>query len=52
MDPVAFYHPQLVDSHRPISSFMVHAHWLHFCFGAPLVAPALDVALKGGFQPK
>lgn len=50
MDPVAFPNPELIDPHRPISSYILLGHGLHFCFGARLVAPALVSTLKEVFR--
>ena len=52
MDPVAFPHPEMIDPHRPISSYILLGHGLHFCFGARLVAPALVSTLKEVFRLK
>ncbi|RMZ82446.1 hypothetical protein DV737_g2059, partial [Chaetothyriales sp. CBS 132003] len=52
MDPVAFPNPELIDPHRPISSYILLGHGLHFCFGARLVAPALVSTLKEVFRLK
>lgn len=49
MDPVAYPHPEIIDPHRPISSYILLGHGLHFCFGARLVAPALVSTLKEVF---
>ena len=50
MDPVAYPNPELIDPHRPISSYILLGHGLHFCFGARLVAPALVSTLKEVFR--
>lgn len=50
MDPVAYPNPELIDPHRPISSYTLLGHGLHFCFGARLVAPALVSTLKEVFR--
>ncbi|KPI39432.1 Psi-producing oxygenase A [Cyphellophora attinorum] len=50
MDPAAFPRPELLDPHRPISSYILLGHGLHFCFGARLVAPALVSTLKEVFR--
>jgi cytochrome P450 len=50
MDPVAYPNPELIDPHRPISSYILLGHGLHFCFGAKLVAPALVSTLKEVFR--
>jgi cytochrome P450 len=50
MDPVAFPEPHLIDPHRPMSSYILLGHGLHFCFGARLVAPALVSTLKEVFR--
>lgn len=50
MDPVAFPHPELIDPHRPISSYILLGHGLHFCFGARLVAPSLVSTLREVFR--
>lgn len=52
MDPVAFPNPEILDPHRPISSYILLGHGLHFCFGARLVAPALVSTLKEVFRLK
>ncbi|KAK5051990.1 hypothetical protein LTR84_002794 [Exophiala bonariae] len=49
MDPIAFPHPEIIDPHRPISSYILLGHGLHFCFGARLVAPALVSTIKEVF---
>lgn len=50
MDPIAFPNPELINPHRPISSYILLGHGLHFCFGARLVAPALVSTLKEVFR--
>ena len=50
MDPVAFPNPEKLDPHRPLSSYILLGHGLHFCFGARLVAPALVSTLKEVFR--
>lgn len=50
MDPVAYPHPEIIDPHRPISSYTLLGHGLHYCFGARLVAPALVTTLKEVFK--
>lgn len=50
MDPVAYPRPELIDPNRPISSYTLLGHGLHYCFGARLVAPALVTTLKGSLQ--
>ncbi|ETN41473.1 uncharacterized protein HMPREF1541_03409 [Cyphellophora europaea CBS 101466] len=52
MDPVAYPNPELIDPHRPISSYTLLGHGLHFCFGARLVAPSLVSTLKEVFRLK
>lgn len=52
MDPVAFPNPEIIDPSRPISSYTLLGHGLHFCFGARLVAPALVSTLKEIFKLK
>lgn len=52
MDPVAFPHPEILDPNRPLSSYILLGHGLHFCFGARLVAPALVSTLKEVFRLK
>ena len=52
MDPVAYPNPELIDPHRPISSYILLGHGLHYCFGARLVAPALVSTLKEVFRLK
>lgn len=51
MDP-AYRNPEIIDPHRPISSYTLLGHGLHFCFGARLVAPALVSTLKEVFRLK
>ena len=50
MDPVAYPNPELIDPHRPMSSYILLGHGLHYCFGARLVAPALVSTLKEVFR--
>lgn len=52
MDPSAFPRPELIDPHRPLSSYILLGHGLHFCFGARLVAPALVTTLREVFRLK
>ncbi|KAK5080610.1 hypothetical protein LTR05_008555 [Lithohypha guttulata] len=52
MDPVAYPNPELIDPHRPISSYILLGHGLHYCFGARLVAPSLVPTLKEVFKLK
>ena len=52
MDLVAFPNPELLDPHRPLSSYILLGHGLHFCFGARLVAPALVSTLREVFRLK
>jgi len=52
MDPVAFPNPEKLDPHRPLSSYTLLGHGLHFCFGARMVAPALVSMLKEVFRLK
>ena len=53
MDPVAFPQPEIIDPHRPMSSYTILlGHGLHFCFGARLVAPALVSTMKEVFRLK
>jgi cytochrome P450 len=52
MDPVAYPNPEIIDPHRPLSSYTLLGHGLHFCFGARLVAPALVSTLKEVFRLK
>lgn len=53
MDPVAFPQPEIIDPHRPKSSYsLLLGHGLHFCFGARMVAPALVSTLKEVFRLK
>jgi cytochrome P450 len=52
MDPVAFPNPEILDPHRPLSSYILLGHGLHFCFGARLVAPALVATLREVFRLK
>lgn len=50
MDPVAFPNPEVIDPTRPISSYTLLGHGLHFCFGARMVGPALVSTLKEIFR--
>ena len=52
MDPVAFPNPEIIDPTRPISSYILLGHGLHYCFGARMVAPALVTTLKEIFKLK
>jgi cytochrome P450 len=52
MDPLAFPNPERLDPHRPLSSYTLLGHGLHFCFGARLVAPSLVATLKEVFKLK
>lgn len=52
MDPVAFPNPEKLDPHRPLSSYILLGHGLHFCFGARIVGPALVSTLKEVFRLK
>lgn len=52
MDPVAFPSPEKLDPFRPLSSYILLGHGLHFCFGARLVAPSLVATLKEVFKLK
>lgn len=52
MDPVAYPNPEIIDPTRPISSYTLLGHGLHFCFGARLVGPALVSTLKEVFRLK
>ncbi|KAK5095837.1 hypothetical protein LTS08_007974 [Lithohypha guttulata] len=52
MDPVAYPNPELIDPHRPISSYILLGHGLHYCFRARLVAPSLVPTLKEVFKLK
>jgi len=50
MDPVAYPNPELINPHRPISSYTLLGQGLHFCFGARMVAPALVSTLREVFR--
>ena len=52
MDPAAFPDPEKIDPHRPMSSYTLLGHGLHFCFGARLVGPAIAATLKEVFRLK
>jgi len=52
MDPAAFPNPEKIDPHRPLSSYTLLGHGLHFCFGARIVGPALVATLKEVFRLK
>ena len=52
MDPVAYPNPEVIDPHRPLSSYTLLGHGLHYCFGARMVAPALVATLKEVFKLK
>ncbi|GIZ39733.1 hypothetical protein CKM354_000310500 [Cercospora kikuchii] len=52
MDPEAFPNPEKLDPFRPLSSYILLGHGLHFCFGARLVGPALVATLKEVFKLK
>ncbi|KAJ9608759.1 hypothetical protein H2200_006530 [Cladophialophora chaetospira] len=52
MDPVAFPDPEKIDPHRPMSSYTLLGHGMHYCFGARLVGPALVATLKEVFRLK
>ncbi|KAK1919547.1 hypothetical protein P3342_001839 [Pyrenophora teres f. teres] len=50
MDPVAFPNPEVLDPHRPFTSYTLLGHGLHFCFGARLVGPSLASTLREVFK--
>jgi len=50
MDPVAFPNPEILDPHRPFTSYTLLGHGLHFCFGARLVGPSLAATLREVFK--
>ena len=52
MDPVAFPNPEIIDPNRPMSSYTLLGHGLHYCFGARLVGAALVSTLKEVFRLK
>jgi cytochrome P450 len=52
MDPVAFPNPEKIDPHRPMSSYTLLGHGMHYCFGARLIGPALVATLKEVFRLK
>ncbi|KIX99908.1 uncharacterized protein Z520_04545 [Fonsecaea multimorphosa CBS 102226] len=52
MDPVAFPDPEKIDPHRPMSSYTLLGHGMHYCFGARLIGPALVATLKEVFRLK
>jgi cytochrome P450 len=52
MDPVAFTNPEKLDPTRPVSSYTLLGHGLHFCFGARLVGCSLAATLKEVFKLK
>lgn len=52
MDPAAFPNPAKLDPHRPLHSYTLLGHGLHFCFGARVVGPALVATLKQVFKLK
>ncbi|KAF1352434.1 linoleate diol synthase [Delphinella strobiligena] len=52
MDPVAFPNPEVLDPHRPMNSYILLGHGLHYCFGARLVGASLAATLKEVFKLK
>ncbi|OCT52493.1 Psi-producing oxygenase A [Cladophialophora carrionii] len=52
MDPAAFPDPEKIDPHRPMSSYTLLGHGMHYCFGARIVGPALVATLKEVFRLK
>jgi cytochrome P450 len=52
MDPLAFPNPETLDPTRPVSSYTLLGHGLHFCFGARLVGGSLAATLKEVFKLK
>ncbi|KAG9759987.1 hypothetical protein KCU73_g3110, partial [Aureobasidium melanogenum] len=52
MDPMAFPNPEKLDPHRPLSSYILLGHGLHYCFGARLVGVSLAATLKEVFKLK
>jgi cytochrome P450 len=54
MDPAAFSNPgpEVLDPHRPRSSYTLLGHGLHYCFGARLVGCALAATLQEVFKLK
>ncbi|KIN02629.1 hypothetical protein OIDMADRAFT_52466 [Oidiodendron maius Zn] len=52
MDPVAFPNPEKLDPHRPLSSYTLLGHGLHYCFGARLIGCSLAATLKEVFKLK
>src|SRR5205823_1889054 len=52
MDPAAFPNPEKIDPHRPMSSYTLLGHGMHYCFGARLIGPALVATLKEVFRLK
>jgi hypothetical protein len=52
MDPVAFPNPEKLDPTRPVSSYTLLGHGLHFCFGARLVGASLAATLREVFKLK
>ncbi|KAF2157104.1 heme peroxidase [Myriangium duriaei CBS 260.36] len=52
MDPKAFPNPEVLDPTRPLSSYILLGHGLHFCFGARLVGSSLVATLKEVFKLK
>lgn len=52
MDPIAFPNPEILDPHRPMSSYILLGHGLHYCFGARLVGASLAATLKEIFKLK
>ena len=52
MDPVAFPNPEKLDPTRPLSSYTLLGHGLHYCFGARLVGTSLAATLREVFKLK
>jgi hypothetical protein len=52
MDPVAFPNPEKLDPHRPLDSYTLLGHGLHYCFGARLVGTSLAATLREVFKLK
>ena len=52
MDPVAFPSPEKLDPTRPLSSYTLLGHGLHYCFGARLIGCSLAATLMEVFKLK
>jgi cytochrome P450 len=52
MDPIAFPNPEILDPFRPMSSYTLLGHGLHYCFGARLVGCSLAATLREVFKLK